>query len=166
MSARLIRRLLVTLGLAFASAAQAEPPEDWTFLGFDEAMRRAQTEHRPIFLYFGRQGCPACEQTNRESFTDPEVQQRYRDHYVLAYVDAESGRRLGLPSGERISEMELGVRLKVFGTPFFYFMEPGGEPIFRAPGYQSAQDFLIYDRFVSEGHYQSQTLAEFKASQP
>ena len=166
MTPRLVRTALLAFALVLAGPAPAEPPEDWTFLGFDEAMRRAQAENRPIFLYFGRQGCPACEQTNRESFSDAEVQQHYRDHYVLAYVDTESGRRIGLPSGERISEMELGVRFKVFGTPFFYFLEPGGGPILRAPGYQSAQDFLTYDRFINEGHYRSQSLAEFKAGQP
>ncbi len=166
MTARPVSTALLTLALVLAAVtAPAAPPEGWRFLGFDEALRQAQAENRPVFLYFGRQGCPSCEQTNRESFTDPEVQRRYREHYVLAYVDSEGGRRLSLPSGERISEMELGVRLQVFGTPFFYFMAPDGTPILRAPGYQSASEFILYDRFVSEGHYKSQTLSEFKAAQ-
>ena len=37
--------------------------------------------------------------------------------------------------------MELGVKLKVYGTPFFYFMEPDGQAIIRALGYQSAEEF-------------------------
>lgn len=47
------------------------------------------------------------------------------------------------PGGERITEMELGVRLKVIGTPSFYFLEPDGEPISRSPGHQSADDLLL-----------------------
>jgi thioredoxin-related protein len=93
------------------------------------------------------------------------VIEKYNANDVLAYVDAESGDRLRLPGGERIPEMELGVRLKVFGTPFFYFMEADGSPILRMPGYQSTEEFLLLDRFVNGGHYRRQTFAEFKAAQ-
>ena len=82
---------------------------------------------------------------------------------MLAYVDSESGNRLRLPSGERITEMELGVKLKVYGTPFFYFMDASGTPVARAPGYQTAEEFLLLDAYVNGGHYKQQTFAEFKA---
>ena len=108
--------------------------------------------------------CPSCDKTNRESFSDPRVIDRYNEHFVLAYADSESGKRLRLSSGERITEMELGIKLKVIGTPFFYFMEPSGKPILRAPGYQSAEEFLLFDRYVHGGHYKEQTFAEFKAA--
>lgn len=151
---------------AWSAAVCADPPEGWDFRPYDEALEMAQQDQRRVFLYFGRHGCPSCEKTNRESFADPRVIARYNANYVLAYVDSESGERLRLPSGERISEMELGVRLKVFGTPFFYYMEPDGSPILRAPGYQSADEFLRFDRFVSGDHYRRQTFSEFKASRP
>lgn len=158
---------LLALALAcWAAAAAADPPEGWSFHPLDEAVKIAGQQQKRIFLYFGRHGCPSCEKTNQESFKDPRVIKRFNDNYVLAYVDSESGRRLRLPSGERITEMELGVRLKVFGTPFFYFMEPNGDAILRAPGYQSAEEFLMLDRFVSGGHYKDQTFSEFKAANP
>jgi thioredoxin-related protein len=159
-----VARLLLVLALCALGPALADPPASWTFHALDEALKIAKQEQRRVFLYFGRHGCPSCEKTNRESFTDPRVIEHYNRNYVLAYVDSESGRRLRLPSGERITEMELGVRLKVFGTPFFYFMEPDGSPILRAPGYQSAEEFLLFDRFVSGGHYKGQSLSEFKAA--
>ena len=156
---------LATALLAWSAAAPADPPSDWTFHPLDEALKLAQQEQRRVFLYFGRHGCPSCDKTNRQSFTDPRVIEKYRANYVLAYADAESGERLRLPSGERVTEMELGVKLKVFGTPFFYFMEPDGTPVYRAPGYQSAEEFLLFDRYVNGGHYKQQTFAEFKADQ-
>jgi thioredoxin-related protein len=155
--------LLLALG-CWSAAVAADPPQGWTFHPFDEALELAGQQERRVFLYFGRHGCPSCERTNRESFSDPRVMKTYHANYVLAYVDSESGKRLRLPSGERITEMELGVRLKVIGTPFFYYMEPNGASILRAPGYQSAEEFLLYDRFVNEGHYKDQTFSEFKAS--
>jgi thioredoxin-related protein len=154
---------ILVLG-CWSALVAADPPEGWTFHPFDEALKLAGQEERRVFLYFGRHGCPSCERTNRESFSDPRVIETYNANYVLAYVDSESGGRLRLPSGERITEMELGVRLKVVGTPFFYYMEPNGTPILRAPGYQSAEEFLLFDRFVNEGRYKDQTFSEFKAS--
>jgi thioredoxin-related protein len=153
---------LLTTAACWSSTVPADPPDGWDFRRFDEALGLAEQEQRPVFLYFGRQGCPSCDKTNRESFSDKRVAARYQANYVLAYADAESGDRLRLPNGERITEMELGVRLNVFGTPFFYVMEPDGSPVARLPGYQDAQEFLLFDSYVSGGHYQQQTFAEFK----
>lgn len=151
--------------LCWSALAPADPPPGWTFHPYDEALKLAQQEQRRVFLYFGRHGCPSCEKTNRESFTDPRVVERYNANYVLAYVDAESGERLRLTGGERITEMELGVRLRVIGTPSFYFLEPNGEPISRSPGYQSADELLLLDRYVVGDHFRHQTFADFKAAE-
>ncbi|KAA3624775.1 MAG: DUF255 domain-containing protein [Proteobacteria bacterium] len=147
-----------------SSVSFADPPDGWPFQRLDAALATARQENKPMFLYFGRHGCPTCERVNRETFTDSRVIDAYQEHYVLAYVDSESGRRLRLSNGERITEMELGVKLNVFGTPFFYITQPDGTPILRAPGYQSVDDFMLYHEFVTGGHYQRQSLAEFKAS--
>lgn len=154
---------LVPILMCWTAVAAADPPADWTFHPFDQAWKLAKQEQRHLFLYFGRHGCPSCDKTNREAFSDARVIEKYNANYVLAYVDAEGGKRLRFPSGERITEMELGVKLKVYGTPFFYFMEPSGSPVFRAPGYQSAEDLLLFDAYVNGGHYKQQTFAEFKA---
>lgn len=156
--------LCLLVALLGSADAFADAPDGWDFQPFDQALKVARQEQKRVFLYFGRHGCPSCEKTNRESFSDARVKERYQANYVLAYVDSESGRRLRLPSGERITEMEMGVRLKVFGTPFFYFMEPDGSPILRAPGYQSADEFLAFDRFVNSGRYRDQSFTEFKAA--
>ena len=156
--------LLTVFLLSWSAAPMADPPEGWTFHPLDQALKLAKQEQKRVFLYFGRHGCPSCEKTNRESFTDPRVIENYNANYVLAYADSEGGNRLRLSSGERITEMELGVKLKVFGTPFFYFMETNGAPILRAPGYQSADELVLFDTFVNDGHYKQQTFAEFKAA--
>jgi thioredoxin-related protein len=80
---------------------------------------------------------------------------------VLVYVDAESGRRLTLPDGERITEMELGARFNVFATPVFIYLEPDGTPIFKAPGYKTVKEFEDFDRYVQGGHYKRQSLLQF-----
>ncbi len=137
--------LMAILPLLLANPVQADPPEGYPFLPFDQAMAESRAKGVPLFVYFGRYGCGYCEKTNRESFVDPEVKRRYTQHYVLAYVDAESGRRLKLPSGERIQERELGTRYNALVTPIFTFMTPEGEPLHRLVGVQRIEDLIQAD---------------------
>lgn len=143
-------------------SAQAGPPEGYAFVPFDEALRRAPESGQRIFLYVGREGCPTCDKTNRESLSDPALRELLQREYLLAYVDSEGGGRLTLPSGERITEMDLNVLLGIVGTPTFLFLETEGSAILKRPGFQSIADFRLYDRFVREGHYRTQTLAQFR----
>lgn len=155
--------------LAFAfcvTAARADPPPDYPFLGFDAGLARAQVENKPILLYFGRYGCAWCDLVNRKTFADPGLKQIFTDSYVLIYVDAEGGKRLRLPTGERLSEGELGARLGAFATPLFVFMTAQGKQIAKIPGFKTVADFKDYDRYVRGGHYQRQTLLEFLGNAP
>ncbi|MEJ2465474.1 MAG: thioredoxin family protein [Candidatus Thiodiazotropha sp.] len=142
---------LLLIVLIAPTALWADAPEGYPFLPFDEAMSRSQAEKRPMFVYFGRYGCGYCEKTNREAFIDPEVKRRYMDHYVLAYVDSESGKRLRLPSGERIPERELGTRYNALVTPIFTFMTSKGDPLYRMVGVQRIEDLLEADNKVQAG---------------
>lgn len=159
----MLRGMIALLAL-LALPAWADPPPGYAFLGYDQGLARARAEGKPVFLYFGRYGCAWCDKTNKESFSNPDIRKRYTDHYVLVYVDAESGRRLRLPDGERITEAELGARFKAFATPLFVFLDPDGKEIVKIPGFKTVEDFRDYDRYVHEGHYKTQTLLQVLGS--
>lgn len=158
----------VLLLIAFFSSGMifADPPAGYPFLPYDEAIQKAKQEKKKIFLYYGRLGCGYCDKTNKESFSDAALKNIYTTHYVLTYVDAESGHRITLPSGERVTEMEFGARLKALVTPVFIFLEPDGTPIVRLPGFQTTADFIRYDQYVHQGHYKTQSLTDFLARNP
>jgi thioredoxin-related protein len=147
-------------------AAWADPPSGYPFLAFDEGLRQAKQQNRPIFLYFGRFGCGWCDIVNKQAFSDPGLRDLYVKDFVLVYVDAESGKRLRLPSGERITEADLGVRYKAFATPLFIYMDSDGKELARVPGVKTIADFQDYDRYVTGGHYKTQTLMQFLAGKP
>jgi thioredoxin-related protein len=123
----------------------AEPPQGYPFQQFDKALQQAQTENKPLFVYFGRYGCGYCEKTNKEAFSNKQIREAYTRHYVLAYVDAESGKRIRLPSGERITEREVGTRYDAFVTPVFTFLTPDGKPLLRLVGVQRVEDLRDAD---------------------
>lgn len=157
---RVITRLLAA-SLLWTGAALADPPPGYPFVNFDAGLRAARESGKPIFLYFGRYGCAWCDHTNRKTFSDAALKTLYSENYVLVYVDAESGKRLTLPSGERITEAELGARLQAFATPLFVYMTPQGDKIMQIPGFKTVQEFNDYDRYVRGGHYKQKTLLEF-----
>ena len=152
------RIIAALLACFLVGPALADAPEGYPFLPFDRAMKAARSEGKVLFVYFGRYGCGYCEKTNKEAFSDPAVREAYTRHYVLAYVDAESGKRLRLPSGERITERELGTRYDAFVTPVFSFLTPDGQTVLRLVGVQRIEDLLAADRQIQ------QALAQAAAS--
>jgi thioredoxin-related protein len=158
--------LLLALTLLPLSAAQADAPPNYPFVGHDAGINRAKVENKPILLYFGRYGCAWCDHVNRKTFSDASLKQLFSDNYVLIYVDAEGGKRLRMPNGERLTEAELGTRLGAFATPLFVFMTPEGKVVAKIPGFKTVDDFKDYDRYVRGGLYQKQTLHEFLGSKP
>ncbi len=164
-----MRRLLLLCGsvlFAVFATAYADAPAGYLFRYFDEGLQQARQQDKKLFVYFGRYGCGWCEKTNREVFNDTDIRDRYSAHYVLVYVDTESGRRLTLANGERITEMEFAARQRIIATPMFAFFEPDGTFIFKISGLQSIGDFKEYDRYVQDGHYRRQGLRDFLAAPP
>jgi len=158
----MLRVTTVMLILLLAGgSAQADPPKDYPFVSFDKGLSEAKAQNKKVFVYFGRFGCAYCDIVNKTAFIDPDLKALYIKNYVLVYVDAESGKRLRLPSGERITEADLGPHYKVFGTPVFVYLEADGKVIGSIPGMQTVQNFKDYDRYVMEEHYKTQSLLEF-----
>ena len=147
----MIRVLFFLLLSGFHLASLAEPPEGYPYLPYDEAMQQAEEKGMPLFVYFGRYGCGYCDKTNKEAFSDASVHKQFTANYVLAYVDSESGKRLRLPSGERITERDLGTRYNAFVTPVFSFITTDGKVLERLVGVQRIVDLLEADNKVQLG---------------
>jgi len=156
----LLAAIVLTVMLPFGTS-RAEPPPGYDFVRYDEGLRQAQADNRAVFVYFGRYGCGFCDKTNKVGFADPRVKAAYTKNYVLVYVNSESMDRLTLPSGERITEMQLGERLNTLGTPVFFFLRPDGEQLLKVYGYQGPEKLLEMDHLV-----QNDKLANATARHP
>ena len=143
-----MRTIFLLITTLLALPVMAAPPQGYPFHSFDKAMQQARADNKPLFVYFGRYGCGYCDKTNKEAFSDKQVREAYSKHYVLAYVDAESGKRLRLPSGERVTEREVGTRYNAFVTPVFTFMTTDGQPLLRLVGVQRIVDLREADNKV------------------
>ena len=145
-----MRAILLLVTTLLAIPVMAGPPEGYPFQSFDKAMQQAKAANKPLFVYFGRYGCGYCEKTNKEAFSDKKIREAYSKNYILAYVDSESGKRLRLPSGERVTEREVGTRYDAFVTPVFTFMTPDGKPLLRLVGVQRIEDLNEADTKIQQ----------------
>ncbi|NWF63264.1 MAG: thioredoxin domain-containing protein [Chloroflexi bacterium] len=66
----------------------AENPVDWHPWG-EEALRKAKTENKPIFLSIGYAACHWCHVMAHESFEDDETAAFMNEHFVNIKVDRE-----------------------------------------------------------------------------
>lgn len=65
-----------------------ENPVDWYPWG-EEAILRARTEDKPIFLSIGYSACHWCHVMAHESFEDPQIAQYLNEHFISIKVDRE-----------------------------------------------------------------------------
>jgi len=154
--------VLFTLSVGTLLAA---PPEGYRFLSLTEATQLASSQNKPMLLYFGRYGCTTCRKMHAEVFNDASLHAKYNDAFVLAYVDTESGDRISLANGERITEMQFASRSRIIGTPTFIFFSPDQKVLFKKAGFQTIAQMSQYGDYILEKHYQSTPLQEFMAGQ-
>ncbi len=159
------RALIVLLGLVVAAGASAEPPKHYPFVTYNEGLKAQKAGGRPMMIYFGRPGCGYCERTNVEGFGHDDLRKRYSEHFVLVYVDNESGARVTLPSGERITEAELGNRYRVKLTPTFVYLDPAGREAARLFGVQQKKDLAALDHYMANGVYKSKPFRQYLSEQ-
>ncbi|HEX6400032.1 MAG TPA: thioredoxin domain-containing protein [Actinomycetota bacterium] len=99
-------------------------PVDWSPWD-EEALRRARTEDRPIFLSIGYSACHWCHVMERESFEDEETAAFLNAHFVPIKVDREER-----PDLDAIYMDAVQAMTGQGGWPLSAFLTPDGRPFF------------------------------------
>ncbi len=102
----------------------AHNPVDWYPWG-PEALERAQTEDRPIFLSVGYSACHWCHVMERESFENPAIAQLMNEHFINIKVDREER-----PDLDQIYMAAVQAMTDHGGWPMSVFLTPDLKPFF------------------------------------
>jgi uncharacterized protein YyaL (SSP411 family) len=108
----------------------ADNPVDWFPWG-DEALTKARTEDRPIFLSIGYAACHWCHVMERESFEDKDTAAFLNEHFVAIKVDREERPDLDAIYMDAVQALNHGQG----GWPLSAFLTPSGEPFFAGTYY-------------------------------
>src|SRR3982750_939443 len=156
--------LLAVLLMLEPTLVGAKAPDGWPFLEFNEAVRAARRDHKPMFVYFGFETCPYCEYANKNTFSSDALRKLYTSHYVLAYFDIRGNPAdvITLPGGENVTRAEAMKQLRSSPVPAWMFVSPDGDEILMRRGSRTTVDaFTQFDMYVSSGAYRGSSLKDF-----
>jgi uncharacterized protein YyaL (SSP411 family) len=102
----------------------AENPVDWYPWG-EEALEKARSENKPIFLSVGYAACHWCHVMAHESFEDEGTAAIMNDHFVNIKVDREER-----PDIDGIYMQAVVAMTRQGGWPMSVFLTPDGQPFF------------------------------------
>lgn len=141
----LLTLLLSAIGArAQAPGAQAIDIPTWfseTLLEFPEEAKDAAREGKRLMIYFGQDGCPYCKQLMQTNFTQREIVEKTRRHFVAIALNIWGDREVQWFDGARMSEKLLARALKVQYTPTLLFLDEKGTTVARLNGYYPPHRF-------------------------
>ena len=128
--------------IALAAAAlfyiQATPPSETSKEGitffqgtWDEALTKAEKEHKVIFLDAYAAWCGPCKLLKRNVFSDPNVGAYYNENFINMAIDMEKG------NGPKIAS-KYGVRV----YPTLLYVNGDGSVVNKAVGYHNSDQLI------------------------
>lgn len=118
-------------GFALVSLLLAANPAGVRFeKSFDEAMKKARTQGKPVMIDFWAEWCGWCHHLDKTTYLDPAVTKLSQD-FVATKIDTEGSPR----------EIEVAERYDVTSLPTILFVTPGGHQVMRVNGFQGPGKF-------------------------
>ncbi len=115
----------------------------------DAVFARAQSENKPVFLYWGAVWCPPCNQIKATVFNRPDFVERSKG-FIPVYLD-----------GDTPGAQKLGTQFKVRGYPTTILFKPDGTELTRLPGEVDAAQYM---RLLTLGMAATQPIKETLAA--
>ena len=163
----------VLLGLLFlfgSSVSMAETREAHQYF-FDAKMGDFKSElaiakkegKKGVLLMYELDDCPFCYRMKQTILNQSEVQDYYRQHFLIYPIDLKGDIALVDFKGKETTEKQFGIAQRIYGTPVFDFFDLEGNQIVRFPGAaKDVNEFMLLGRYVVEGAYITMPFAKYK----
>jgi thioredoxin-related protein len=116
-----------------------------------------------ILLMFEMDDCPFCQRMKQTVLNQSEVQDYYRQHFIIYAMDTKGDTPMVDFKGKDMTEKAFALDQRARATPAFVFYDLEGRPITRYTGAtQTPAEFLLLGRYVVEGHYKSGPFNVYK----
>ncbi|WJW76127.1 thioredoxin family protein [Thiohalobacter sp. IOR34] len=156
------------VGVALAAAPPRDPQThffDQTLGDFQEELATAREQGKQgILIFFEMEECPFCQRMRETVLNRPEVQDYFRQHFLIFSVDIEGDVPITDFQGHATTEKDFAFRqYRVRATPVILFFDLQGRPVVRYTGAtRDAEEFLWLGEYVVSGGYQEMPFARYK----
>jgi len=115
---------------------------------YDNALKSAKAEDKPLLLYFYSNTCYYCNIMDKDTLADNDVSATLRHDFVFLRIDVDRSK-------------DLARLYRITGTPSSWFLEPSGKRLFEAPGYVQKSDYKTILEYVKGKYYDSMDLMAY-----
>lgn len=168
-----MKQLLVSLVFSLflvpvtAAAVGKDPYEHFfndTFGDFAEELAQARAEGKKgILVFFEMDECPFCHYMKKNVLNQPEVQQYFRENFLLFAVDVEGDVEMTDFEGRSTTQKTFAEANRVRATPVIAFFDLDGKPVHRHTGRTAGiEEFLLLGKYVADGVYKDMPFARYK----
>jgi thioredoxin-related protein len=162
----------LAVGVPLPAAAQDASPHaidipHWFsegFLDMREEAAAAGREGKRLLVYFGQDGCPYCRELMQNNFSQREIVEKTRRHFVAIALNMWGDREVTWTDGRTMSEKDFARLLKVQFTPTILFLDGGGRVVARLNGYLPPKRFSAALDYVAAKMEGQQTLGDYLAA--
>lgn len=132
-----------------------------SFLDFKDEAAEAAKSGKRLMLYFGQDGCPYCTQLMQTNFSQRDIVEKTRRHFVAIALNIWGDRQVTWTDGQVMSEKAFAKFLKVQFTPTLLFLDGDGTVVARLNGYQPPHRFSAALDYVAGQHEKKQPLGDY-----
>ncbi len=169
MSRTLLAVLLLGVSFAAGAAAPRDPEEfffDQTLGDLQEELETARAEgKRGILLFFEQEECPFCYRMKTTIFNQPEVQDFFRERFLILSMDIESDVEMTDFQGRPTTPKKFFrvVARNRGATPVLAFFDLDGNLVVRYTGATAGvEEFLWLGEYAAEGIYRQMSFPRYK----
>jgi thioredoxin-related protein len=160
-------------GLILMSTVMAEvrdPGEyffDQSFGDFSEELSNAREQGKEgILIMFEMDECPFCHRMKTTILNQSEVQDYFKQHFLIFSVDIEGDVEIADFQGQVMPMKDFAFKqYRVRATPVFQFFDLQGKPIKRARFTGATNDtgeFMLLGRYVVDEAYKENSFTRYK----
>ena len=152
-----------------AFASTVKDPEtyffDNTFGDFSEELETAKEQGKKgVMIFFEMDDCPFCHWMKINVLNQPEVQQYYKDNFLMFAVNIDGDLEIVNFQGKSMSQKDFSFKEnRVRATPVIAFFDLKGQRVMRFTGRTSnPKEFLLLGKFVAEQEYKNNKFSKYK----
>ncbi|MES9857338.1 MAG: thioredoxin family protein [Sedimenticola sp.] len=164
---------LLVVSCLIQAAATRDPAAhffDETWGDFQEELATAREQGKQaVLIMFELEDCPYCHRMKQTVLNQPNVQDYFKQHFLIFSVDIESDVEVTDFAGEAMLQKDFAEKKnRVRATPVFAFYDLKGKEIRRARmtiASNGPEEFMLLGRYVVEGEFSNMSFTRFKRQQ-